>query len=64
LDRAFPRLATAHHERARRATRVALVAAAAVVFTLTALVVAASIIRGYRAAFGRLEQTVEQIQRR
>lgn len=64
LDRAFPRLAAAHHERARRATRVALVAAAAVVFTLTALVVAASIIQGYRAAFGRLERNVEQLQRR
>lgn len=64
LDRAFPRLAAAHHERARRATRVVLVVAAAAFFGLTALVVAASIIRGYSAAFSQLEQTVDQIERR
>ncbi len=64
LDRAFPRLTATHHDHARRATRVVLVVAAAVIFALTALVVAASIIRVYSAAFGRLEQTVEQLQQR
>lgn len=64
LDRVFPRLAATHQEQARRATRILLIVVAGVVFALTALVVAASIIRGYVAAFGRLEQTVDQLQRR